>query len=99
MKVRWTSQAASDLREAHDYIAKNDDVATAQKIIVKVLDAISALPNHPKMGRRGRVKGTRELIVSGTPFLVPYCIRKEHVAILGVIHGRRRWPRRFETNG
>jgi hypothetical protein len=45
-----------------------------------------------EMGRQGRVKGSRELLVSKTPFILPYRIRKNRIEILGVIHGNRRWP-------
>jgi len=30
------------------------------------------------------------------PFVVAYRVRKDHIEILAVLHGARRWPERFE---
>ncbi|HLH88791.1 MAG TPA: type II toxin-antitoxin system RelE/ParE family toxin [Xanthobacteraceae bacterium] len=35
---------------------------------------------------------TRELVIVGSPYFVPYRVRGERVEILRVIHGARRWP-------
>ena len=53
---------------------------------------VSLLARHPTAGREGRVAGTRELVVSGTPFLVAYRIEKNEVRILTVLHAAREWP-------
>jgi toxin ParE1/3/4 len=47
------------------------------------------------MGRPGRVPGTRELVVSDTPFILPYRVRDSAVEILAVFHGARQWPEQF----
>jgi plasmid stabilization system protein ParE len=44
------------------------------------------------MGRSGRVAGTRELVIAGTPYLVAYRVEAKAVVILAVIHGAQRWP-------
>ncbi len=50
----------------------------------------------PQLGRRGRVKATRELVVAGTPFIVAYTVlRGQVVEILAVIHGAQEWPDEF----
>jgi len=46
-------------------------------------------------GRDGRVLGTRELVISGTPFLIAYRIEKKEVRILAVLHAAREWPEEF----
>jgi len=50
----------------------------------------------PRMGRIGRIAGTRELVLSGTPYVVIYDLRNmdEQIYILRVLHGARRWPPR-----
>ncbi len=53
------------------------------------------LEAHPEMGRVGRVEGTRELVISGTPFFAAYRIARRRVEILALIHGARRWPEEF----
>jgi toxin ParE1/3/4 len=47
-------------------------------------------------GRDGRVAGTREPVIPGTPFLVAYRIEKNEVRILAVLHAAREWPEEFE---
>jgi toxin ParE1/3/4 len=47
------------------------------------------------MGRAGRTAGSRELVVSGTPYIVAYRLRGRTVELLGVIHAARRWPNRL----
>jgi toxin ParE1/3/4 len=44
------------------------------------------------IGRTGRDPRTRELVLSGTGYIVAYRIRAEQVEILAVIHRSRRWP-------
>lgn len=39
---------------------------------VRVQDAVENLIEHPNLGRPGRLPETRELVVSGTPFIVVY---------------------------
>jgi toxin ParE1/3/4 len=61
----------------------------------RIEEAVSGLSSHPELGRPGRVPQTRELIVSGTPYIVPYRIKEDVVEILTVLHAARRWPDRF----
>lgn len=91
MQVRWLSRALRNLGEEADHIAQ-DDPAAAARMVVLIEDAVALLADHPGLGRPGRVPGTRELVVPGTPYLVPYRVRGQHVDILRVFHGRRRWP-------
>jgi plasmid stabilization system protein ParE len=58
-----------------------------------ILEAIESLPRFPEMGRRGRVPGTRELVVR--PFIVAYRVDNEMVELLAIIHTARRWPKSF----
>jgi len=53
------------------------------------------LSKNPGMGRPGRVPGTRELVVQGTQFIVPYRLQGNALEILRVYHGARRWPEQF----
>ena len=51
---------------------------------------------HPYLGRDGRVPGTREHVIAGTPFVVAYRVHKDQIQILAVLHASRRWPEAFE---
>jgi toxin ParE1/3/4 len=50
------------------------------------------LATFPERGRQGRIEGTRELVVAGTPFVVAYRIRSREMEVLAIVHGARRWP-------
>lgn len=43
------------------------------------------------MGRPGRIPGTRELVVPGTPFILPYRVAADEVHILRGMHGAGNW--------
>jgi toxin ParE1/3/4 len=94
MRLRWLPRALDDLEQIHAYIA-NENEAAADRTAQRIVAAIRLLAEQPKMGRRGRVTGTRELVVSGTPFIVPYRLRKGDIEVLRIFHGAMRWPRHF----
>ena len=56
---------------------------------------VEHLAMSPGLGRPGRVAGTRELVVSGIPYIVPYRVKGEVVQIITVLHGAQKWPERF----
>jgi len=45
------------------------------------------LIDHPKMGRTGRKKDTRELVISRTPFIMVYRIKGQRIELLRLLHG------------
>ena len=86
--------AADDLAEIAGYISK-DNPASAKRIVRRLWTAVKSLAEQPEMGRPGRVHGTRELVVSDTPFVVPYRVVGSEIQILRVLHGARDWPQSF----
>lgn len=95
MRIDWSPEAVEDLAALRAFIAQ-DDTAAAQRTVQRVVDAVERLlGKHPAIGRAGRVPGTRELPVAGTPFIVPYRIQDNVLQVLRVYHGARRWPRSF----
>lgn len=95
MKLRWTAPALCDLEAIGDAIAR-DDPGAAARMVTRILDQADRLADFPHIGRPGRVPGTRELVVTGTPYIVPYRVRDADVELLAVFHGARRWPEKFE---
>jgi toxin ParE1/3/4 len=94
MRLRWTAPALRDLEAIGDYIAL-DNPAAAARIVAAIFDQVETLAEHPHIGRAGRVPETRELVVTGTPYVVPYRKRGDELQILAVLHGARRWPESF----
>ena len=95
MTILWSPEAIGDLVSLRAYIAE-DDPAAARGVVLHIIHNVEQLlPNHPQMGRPGRVPGTRELVIPKTPFLVPYRLQRNTIQILRVHHGARRWPENF----
>lgn len=91
MKVVWSRRALRHLTHIRDHIAK-DDPKAAEGIASRILESVERLAAHPHIGRSGRIVGTRELVVSGTPYIVPYRIKDERLELIAVFHGRQKWP-------
>ena len=87
MDIRWLVDALADITEIYRYVA-DDDPTTVGRIHA----AIRLLREAPHRGRPGRWPGTRELVVSRTPYIVPYRVAGDLIEILRVVHGSRRWP-------
>ena len=94
MRVKWLRAALVDLDDIADYIAQ-DNPDAAERIVVAIMSAAGNLEQFPAAGRPGRVPGTRELVVSGTPYIVPYRVRYHAVQLLRVVYAARKWPTRF----
>lgn len=85
--MRWSKEARADLIEARRFVAENNPRAAA-KLAARIVDVVEHLERNPRMGRDGFLPGTRELVVTTTPYIVVYEVLHDHVNILGVAHGR-----------
>jgi toxin ParE1/3/4 len=92
MKLLWTEPALADLAALHEHISTDNAVAADQMLKRILLLAETQLSRMPDSGRLGRVPNTRELVVTGSPYFLPYRIAGQTIQILRVIHGARRWP-------
>ena len=94
MTIVWSARAVRHLARLRAVIARDRPVA-AENVGASVLASVGRLALHPGLGRAGRVPGTRELVVKGTPYVVPYRVRNERLEIIAVFHGRQRWPQKL----
>ena len=94
MRVKWLRTALANLNAEAEYVFR-DSPAAASRIVAAIVEAVEILRQYPSSGRPGRVSGTRELVVQGTPYIIPYRVRGDAVELLRVFHGARRWPSRF----
>jgi toxin ParE1/3/4 len=94
MNIVWSPRAVGHLRQIREYIAE-DDPRAAARIAEKILAGVELLALQPGMGRPGRVPGTRELVVAGTPYIIPYRVRGQRLELIAVFHGRQKWPSRL----
>jgi toxin ParE1/3/4 len=95
MRLTWALLAKQRVLEIRAEIAKDNEAAAA-RTIGKIRAAAKRLEAHPHSGRPGRIAGTRELVVPGTPYIIPYEVRNDRVEILSVVHGKQRWPQKFQ---
>jgi addiction module RelE/StbE family toxin len=94
IRIKWLDLAVDDLDDIAGYISQ-DNPEAARRTVRRLWTAVKSLAEQPEMGRPGRVHGTRELVVSDTPFVVPYRVVGSEIEILRVLHGARDWPKRF----
>jgi addiction module RelE/StbE family toxin len=92
--VRWASPALADLDAIQDYIAERNPAA-AFRLVNAIFDRIQHLSTTPEIGRPGRIRGTRELVLPDIGYVIAYRVR-DNVEILAVMHGAREWPNEFD---
>ena len=94
LRVIWTSRAHAEYLNAVRYIAaERPAIAIEQGDLVR--QAAGGLADYPRMGRPGRRRGTRELVVPGTPLIVVYRIQEQEarqIQIIRFLHGAQQWP-------
>ena len=90
MRLKYSASALRDLEEAGAFIS-SDDPEAAARMAARVREALEYLVDHPALGRPGRVSETRELVVSGTPFIVVYTVRSGLLYVVRVLHHGRKW--------
>jgi toxin ParE1/3/4 len=88
MNLRWTEEATTDLEQISHYIAE-DNPEAALKTMRVIFSRIEELTTFPRRGRKGRVDGTLELVLSPLPYIAVYRVKSERdaVEILHVYHG------------
>ena len=94
MRIKWLATALRNLEEEAEFVAR-ENPAAAQALVQHIHAAVNHLEANPQLGRPGRIHGTRELVVAGTRYVVPYRVRPEldRIEILRVFHTSRRLPR------
>ena len=90
--IEWTQQAVRQLGQSRDYIASSNSEEVADRILMHIVAGVEKLANFPRLGRPGRVRGTRELVIPNTPFIAAYTLAKSQVVILALYHGAQQWP-------
>ena len=93
--IEWTEQAIQQLDQARDYIALSNSEEVAARITTLIVTAIQQLSIFPMSGRSGRIPGTRELVISNTPFIAAYAVDRDRIVILALYHGAQQWPEAF----
>jgi toxin ParE1/3/4 len=93
--IEWTERAVRQLEQARDHISLSNSEEVADRITSHIVTRVEQLASFPMSGRRGRAAGTRELVISNTPFTVAYTLEHERIVILALYHGAQKWPADF----
>lgn len=94
-RLTYAARYFRRLEDIREFIAK-DNPPAANRMVSRIRAAVERLGTSPGLGRPGRIAGTRELVVPGTPYIVPYRVHGgDIVQIITVLHSARRWPDRF----
>lgn len=91
-RVILSDTAKAELLHQIAYVREhNPDAALRQR--QRISRAITLLRGSPGLGGRpGRVEGTRELVVTGTPFVLIFEVHSNRIDIVHIVHGRQNWP-------
>jgi addiction module RelE/StbE family toxin len=93
-QVRWTTRALRRLDQIGAFIEKDNPKAAA-RVVARIVSAANNLAEQPAMGRVGRIRGTRELVLTDIPYLIPYRVVGREIEIITVMHASQKWPRQL----
>jgi toxin ParE1/3/4 len=85
MRIIWSGTAIANLVDIRRDI-EHDNPEAARRLAQRILTSVERLAQHPHLGHPGREPGTRELIVAGTPYIIPYRVHQGRLSILAVLH-------------
>jgi toxin ParE1/3/4 len=91
MRLVWSRFALEDRDRIFSFISQVN-TAAAISLDEMIEQASRRLVGFPDSGRPGRVEGTRELVVSHTPYVMAYAVLPDRIRILRVLHGAQIWP-------
>lgn len=91
LSIEWLPLASTNRFEQLDYIAQDNPLAAITQD-EQIEHQVDMLMQHPQMGRPGRKKGTRELVISRTPFVVVYRVKGDKIQIIRLLHSSQQYP-------
>jgi toxin ParE1/3/4 len=91
VRLEWSRFALADRDAIFDYI-EGDNPRAAVAVDDRIRIRIGSLLEFPESGRPGRIAGTRELVIAGTPYIAAYIIIGDTIRILRILHSTQLWP-------
>ena len=88
-KLEWLALARADLLAIVGYIS-DDNPDAAQRVKDDIEAKVLKLLDFPKIGRTGRIEGTRELVVWAN-YIIVYQEDDFVILILRVVHAAQQW--------
>jgi toxin ParE1/3/4 len=91
IEIRWTDAATADLEKIADYLFEKAP-EHAFRVVRAIYNEPAKLREFPRLGRPGRVSGTRELVLTALPYLLIYVQIGEVIHLTRILHGAQKWP-------
>ncbi len=91
LTILETRRALQALSEVLDYY-ESQQSGLGARFLSSYDSQIEVVRDMPKIGRTGKVFGTRELVMQDFPFLIVYRIRKDYLEIIRLIHQSMKYP-------
>ena len=92
MNLNYTLRAVADLDNIHKYISA-DNPNAADQVIARILQAMAVLEGFPDIGREGRIRESREWLISGLPYVGIYTKASvTDIDIIAIIHVSQQFP-------
>jgi plasmid stabilization system protein ParE len=94
--IFWSERASEDQYRIISRLEERSP-EQAQRVYQAIQETATNLAQFPQLGKLGRVKGTREVVVPRQPYILPYRDDEANnrVIILAVMHASQQWPRSF----
>jgi toxin ParE1/3/4 len=88
VRINWTNEAQTWLRDIYSYIAR-DNRDAARSTISGVFKKVQMLERHPQLGHRYEAETSREVrILLYGHYRIAYLIQTDgNIDVLGVFHG------------
>lgn len=88
MRIVFRARALRHLREIESFISR-DSLGAAGRLMLRIEGAIGRIAEHPYSAPAGIVAGTRQLSLSGTPYLIVYRVGETEITVLAILHASR----------
>lgn len=86
-KIEITAEAENDIYSIADEVQEKNNSATAKLILTEIQNQLNALAEYPELGRVGGCEGTREIVMSGMPYITIFERNNNSVVVVRVLHG------------
>ncbi len=91
MKVVLSDPAEDDLAGIYDYYSVRD-YEHAERVIRAIIRACDGLADFPLLGKKGKVEGSRERLMTRYPYRLVYRIDGETIFVSRIVHTHQQWP-------
>ena len=91
MRLVLSQRFRDDLRRVYRFIRQANPAAAAV-VRDRIIKTIQRLKRFPESGRAWRLPGSRELVISGLPYIVIYVVEGDDVVVVSLFHESREVP-------